>query len=180
MAQPWPKRGPSVAQAWPIRSPTRPWPRAARPTLFWTLTFAGRVPLHLFTVEQATALLGEVETMIAQARAELSQARDAAANLEDLSIIWGDAVSDAACEAHAEWLEFQNRLQAHGAAVNALLARFDEKGIHVKDIETGLVDFPARRGGDIVLLCYQAGEGSLRAWHTLTGGFAGRQALDTL
>lgn len=50
-------------------------------------------------------------------------------------------------------------------------------GIEIKDPERGLVDFYAERNGQIVYLCFLYGEDDLRWWHTLEGGFAGRQPL---
>ncbi len=136
--------------------------------------------MHLFTVDQASALLPDVERLLAEARTELAAAQDAAANLEDLFIIWGQAVGDPSCEAHPEWLEYRNRLAASKQQVDDRLHRLEQMGVQVKDVAEGLVDFPARRGDDIVLLCYRAGEGRLQAWHTLQGGFAGRQPLENL
>lgn len=51
-------------------------------------------------------------------------------------------------------------------------------GIELKDIEQGLIDFPAIRHGEIVYLCYRLDEQEIVAWHTLESGFAGRQPLD--
>lgn len=50
-------------------------------------------------------------------------------------------------------------------------------GIQVKDIDTGLVDYPSWRDDEEVLLCWRLGEGEIAWWHTLDGGFAGRQPL---
>ena len=50
-------------------------------------------------------------------------------------------------------------------------------GVQVKDLDTGLVDFPAWRDGEEVLLCWRLGEDEIAWWHTLDGGFAGRQPL---
>jgi hypothetical protein len=47
----------------------------------------------------------------------------------------------------------------------------------VKDLDAGLVDFPSEREGELVLLCWQLGEERVAWWHTLEGGFAGRQPL---
>ena len=47
----------------------------------------------------------------------------------------------------------------------------------VKDIEQGLVDFPALIEGREVLLCWKDGEPEVAFWHTPEGGFAGRQPL---
>ena len=47
----------------------------------------------------------------------------------------------------------------------------------VKDLDEGLVDFPAQRHGETVLLCWQLGEDEIRYWHTPQEGFAGRRPL---
>jgi len=52
------------------------------------------------------------------------------------------------------------------------------RGCLVKDIARGLVDFYALSGDRLIFLCWQLGERSVEHWHTLEGGFAGRQPLD--
>ena len=62
-----------------------------------------------------------------------------------------------------------------------LVAEFVEIGIEIKDLDTGLIDFPFRRSnGKIVLLCYLLGETEITAWHTIEGGFHGRKSLESL
>ncbi|HZL18453.1 MAG TPA: DUF2203 domain-containing protein [Polyangia bacterium] len=51
-------------------------------------------------------------------------------------------------------------------------------GGDVKDVETGLVDFPSRRLGEDILLCWRLGEKKVGFWHPLEGGFAARQPVD--
>jgi hypothetical protein len=51
-------------------------------------------------------------------------------------------------------------------------------GGEVKDIESGLVDFPGKRGGEDILLCWKLGEKSLGYWHSVDGGFASRRPID--
>jgi hypothetical protein len=51
-------------------------------------------------------------------------------------------------------------------------------GGDVKDVETGLVDFPARRLGEEILLCWRLGEKKVGFWHPLEGGFAARLPVD--
>jgi len=50
-------------------------------------------------------------------------------------------------------------------------------GAEIKDLDEGLIDFPALRHGETVLLCWKLGEDEIRYWHTLKAGFAGRQEL---
>lgn len=72
-----------------------------------------------------------------------------------------------------------------GAAYIALLAELSSRtgeleslGVQLKDYERGLIDFPSMRGGRMVLLCWQLGEGDeIKWWHDLDAGFAGRQPL---
>jgi hypothetical protein len=62
-----------------------------------------------------------------------------------------------------------------------LASELDDDGIQVKDLTIGLIDFPHRRkSGEIVLLCFKHGEDAITTWHTLEGGFAGRQPLSAL
>jgi hypothetical protein len=61
------------------------------------------------------------------------------------------------------------------------LARCVEKiqaaGVQVKDLDTGLLDFPSRRDDEDILLCWRVGEPEIGWWHTVDGGFAGRRPL---
>ena len=51
----------------------------------------------------------------------------------------------------------------------------------LKDLESGLVDFYGERAGTMICLCWRLGEAlRVQYWHTLEGGFAGRQPIDDL
>jgi len=58
------------------------------------------------------------------------------------------------------------------------LAEVERLGGEVKDLETGLVDFLARRGKQDILLCWKLGERNVGYWHPLDAGFRGRQPID--
>jgi hypothetical protein len=60
------------------------------------------------------------------------------------------------------------------------LARVSELGGEVKDLDSGLVDFPGRRGDEDILLCWKLGEKQIGFWHTAESGFAGRRPIDDL
>ena len=62
--------------------------------------------------------------------------------------------------------------------VRGALREVEKIGAQVKDIGTGLVDFPARLHGKEVLLCWRLGEDRVRFWHDPDSGFSGRQPLD--
>ncbi len=61
--------------------------------------------------------------------------------------------------------------------LNEELAWFERRDISIKDVEQGLVDFPAVIDGRDVLLCWKDGEPKVAFWHTPDAGFAGRQPL---
>jgi hypothetical protein len=51
-------------------------------------------------------------------------------------------------------------------------------GGEVKDIDQGLVDFPASRRGEEILLCWRLGEKKIGYWHAVESGYAGRRPID--
>jgi len=65
------------------------------------------------------------------------------------------------------------------AAVDGLLAEITELGVQVKDLDEGLIDFPALhpQDGAVVLLCWRLGEPEVAWWHPPEDGFAGRKPL---
>ena len=69
--------------------------------------------------------------------------------------------------------EFDRESQAVAQATVGL----QRLGVLVKDLDTGLVDFPARHDGEDVLLCWQLGEDEIAFWHGVDEGFAGRKPL---
>lgn len=127
-----------------------------------------------FTPDEANAALADVrplvERMVEHRRAHV----DALARQEELEArIRGNGggippaeLADAAAE-----VEREARALAH--VIDELAGR----GVQVKDIDTGLVDFPALRHGETVLLCWRLGEDEVGYWHTLEAGFAGRRPL---
>ena len=62
--------------------------------------------------------------------------------------------------------------------LDALIHRLQDMGIEVKDIATGLIDFPALRDGRAIYLCWKYNEESIQFWHEMDAGFAGRQRID--
>ena len=78
--------------------------------------------------------------------------------------------------------ERQSRLKKDEAPLEEALRHGIEQlaawNIQVKDLERGLVDFPALREGRTVFLCWELGEPEVAFWHETTTGFAGRQPVD--
>jgi hypothetical protein len=62
---------------------------------------------------------------------------------------------------------------------DTLVHRIQALDVLIKDVNLGLLDFPALKGGRLVYLCWQYGEGEIRFWHEVEAGFAGRQPIET-
>ncbi|MGD1211603.1 MAG: DUF2203 domain-containing protein [Candidatus Acidiferrales bacterium] len=69
----------------------------------------------------------------------------------------------------------RNRLEE---SIREALERIHSTGCIVKDLEVGLLDFPARMNGEEVYLCWRLGEDRIRFYHRQDEGFAGRKPID--
>lgn len=78
-------------------------------------------------------------------------------------------------------LKAQQALEEEVGAVKKRIAEaameLEKLGIELKDCQMGLVDFPAKIGGDIAYLCWKYDEAKIGFWHGLSEGFAGRRPL---
>jgi hypothetical protein len=63
------------------------------------------------------------------------------------------------------------------AEMQELLGEFQQREIQVKDLERGLLDFPAILGGKEVFLCWEQDEDTVEYWHDLDAGYGGRERL---
>ena len=132
------------------------------------------MPQRRFTVAEANAALSAVrplaERLVEHGRT-LRAAHERLASLtRSVAGNGGDIVpSDLAAAAAA--------VEREQAAVARCVAGIGELGGVVKDLYTGLVDFPSLRGGRDVMLCWRLGEEEVGHWHGLDEGFAGRKPL---
>jgi hypothetical protein len=128
-----------------------------------------------FTPEEANALLEQVrpiaESLVAHRRAFTVAAARRARLTQRISGNGGDFDPQ-------EPSELEEQLQRESEAVARAVDELQGLGVLVKDLDRGLVDFPALREGEEVLLCWQVGEGEVAYWHGLEEGFAGRKPLD--
>ena len=70
-----------------------------------------------------------------------------------------------------------NRTMRALADFKEVLMKFQERQIQLKDLDRGLIDFPAIIGGKEVFLCWEQGEEDIEFWHDLETGYAGREKL---
>jgi hypothetical protein len=127
-----------------------------------------------FTAEEANEALATLrplaEKLVAHRRAH-QEAQGARAELTGRIAGNGGAVDV------RQLGELEEEMNREAAALARCVARIQELGVLVKDLDRGLVDFPALRGDEEVLLCWQVGESEVAYWHGLEEGFAGRRPL---
>lgn len=119
---------------------------------------------RLFTIEEANAELDEL-------RRRLPLLRDARRGLIDATERIEEAVAtDGGGVEGSDWFAHQQTLKVE-------VTYLAERGILLRDPDTGLVDFPAERDGVRVLLCWRLGEDDIAYFHTEHAGFSGRKPL---
>ena len=119
-----------------------------------------------YTREEANALLPQIRQWLAQ----LNRLREDLQRCEKrLSGLTGQG-NDIGGETVNNWIRSL-------ADTQALLAEFQRREIFIKDLERGLLDFPAIIGDKEVFLCWEQDEEDIEFWHDLDTGFSGRERL---
>jgi hypothetical protein len=127
-----------------------------------------------FTLEEANEAVAElrpiVERMV-QHRRNLTAAQILQAEL--VTRIAGNGGDMVPSDLH----EAADAIQREAAAISECAELINAVGAEVKSLEDGLLDFPAERGEEVVLLCWQLGEDEIHYWHRAGEGFVGRKPL---
>jgi hypothetical protein len=119
-----------------------------------------------YTREEARALLPSLRQWLRQ----LQEARDWLRQCEAEFDKELSAGADLGGERINAWIKQLSHVQR-------LLREFNSREIQVKDLDRGLVDFPAIIGGREVFLCWEKDEDDIEFWHDLETGYAGRERL---
>jgi hypothetical protein len=119
-----------------------------------------------YTREEARALLPKVKKWLTR----LQHLRDQLAKIEPRVA----ALQKAGEDIGGATLNESVRLQAQ---MRDVFREFHDRDIQIKDLERGLLDFPAIVGGREVFLCWEQGESDIEYWHDIDAGYAGREPL---
>jgi hypothetical protein len=76
-----------------------------------------------------------------------------------------------------DFAEVEEELELQASALAGCIEQLQAAGALVKDLDQGLLDFPALRDGQEILLCWHLGEEEIAYFHGTDEGFAGRQPL---
>ena len=119
-----------------------------------------------YTREEATALLPQIRVWLEQ----LNRLREDLRRYEKRLSGLAEQGNDTGGETVNHWIRALADMQT-------TLAEFQRREIFIKDLERGLLDFPALIGGKEVFLCWEADEEAVEFWHDLETGYGGRERL---
>ena len=129
-------------------------------------------PARLYTLDEARDLVSHLRPILAAVQIEHQQMQEEIEQLHQLPP--GKRQNGLALEAAKR----EKRILELGESIREKLNEFEQRGIEVKDIQSGIVDFPSERDGRVVYLCWRIDEETITHWHELDAGYMGRQPLD--
>jgi len=128
---------------------------------------------RIFTPDEANSALDQVRPLaerMVELRARLGELEGE--QREVVRIVAGNGSGEGVGDARTpEFAQLARELQD-------VVDELASIGIQLKDADAGLLDFPAVREGEDVLLCWSVGEPAVEWWHGLEDGYAGRQRID--
>lgn len=136
-----------------------------------------KAKIKVLTLPEANALLPKVHLALKSLREQRQNIlrTQAQIEIEEMTGQGSDgqlthhaqaAVTKAMDVFHFQTRQFEDRLED-----------LNQMGAHLKDLDTGLVDFYSLRGNEIIFLCWKEGEAEIQHWHSLQGGYQNRQPL---
>lgn len=130
-----------------------------------------------FTLDEATALLPFLSDSLSQIQKIKQEivhlVRQLESNGENVETIFHGT------ELPPEKMQYKQKLEELGDRITSYLDDIQERGVIVKDIDQGLVDFYARINDEDAFLCWKMGEAEIQHWHGINEGFSGRKSLFT-
>ena len=130
-----------------------------------------------FTWNEAQTLLPVLESLLKRAQTTAETASELEAEMQELSqriFLSGGLRVDVAAAARRR-ADREKAVQE----TRDTLAEIDAIGVQVADLEEGLLTFPCKLDGSVVLLSWQLGEPAITSWHTEDESFSERKPVDS-
>ncbi|WP_442601633.1 DUF2203 domain-containing protein [Paenibacillus sp. KN14-4R] len=126
-----------------------------------------------FTLQEANDLLPELDKQLAYLQSMKDEFRVKYTKLRRLTAI----VTPKTGARYDEQFRLECELEFIQIEAMSYMDNFYRLGVQVKDVDHGLIDFPAKIDGEEVLLCWRRGEQRISFYHSKEDGFAGRRRL---
>ena len=133
--------------------------------------------VKLLTVEEANALLPQIRLTLKSLRDIRNVVLRTEAQIEIEEMTSSDSKGQLSPAGQAAVTKLMEAFHYQTRQFEEKLEELFQMGAHLKDLETGLIDFYSRRGPEVVFLCWKEGEEEIAHWHSLQGGFKSRQPL---
>jgi hypothetical protein len=132
--------------------------------------------IRTFTLPEAQRLLPILESLLKTAISSKKLVEDVDGELQEIAhrVFLNGGTLIRVVEVARRKAEREKAIQRAKDAV----AEIHATGVQVKDLDIGLLDFPCKVEGEIVLLCWKLGEDKITHWHSTEEGFAGRKPID--
>jgi hypothetical protein len=132
---------------------------------------------RFFTLREAQALLPQIERLLRAAVEAKSQADEVDLEMQALAarIAMSGGIEIDPARVAARKVE---KIRAYHR-VHEAVEEIQGAGVLIKDLDSGLIDFPALLGEREVYLCWKLGEPRIEYWHSTDEGFAGRKPIET-
>jgi hypothetical protein len=131
--------------------------------------------VHYYSIDEATTRLAELRPLLEGLRAD----RDAIALAQQDQQL--RAATNGSADHASEVAATDAQIRAMAVRMRSTVTQLVEWDVELRDIGTGLIDFPALANGRPIWLCWRLGEPEeIRWWHELDTGFDGRQPLAEL
>jgi hypothetical protein len=131
---------------------------------------------RFFTLREAEDLLPEVERLL---RSSIQAKQDYESGSAELTqIAQRITLMGGILVRREEIVASRTRKDSSARVLKAAMERIEEIGCQVKDLETGLIDFPTLYRDQEVYLCWKLGETGISYWHHIEDGFRGRQPIN--
>ena len=129
-----------------------------------------------FTLQDAQMLLPTLESLLRTAITSKKLIEEVDTEMQDLAhrVFLNGGTLVNVVEVARRKAEREKAVQRAKDAI----AEIHATGVQVKDIDIGLLDFPCKVEGEILLLCWKLGEVKITHWHSTEEGFAGRKPID--
>ncbi|MBZ5626120.1 MAG: DUF2203 domain-containing protein [Acidobacteriia bacterium] len=129
-----------------------------------------------FTLAEAQHLIPRVDRLLRDAvrvKSEYDEAETVIQSLAERVMMTGGMAVDRGVA-----LEQRKRRDSAATRLRAAIEEVQEFGCIVKDLDSGLIDFPTLFRGVEVYMCWKLGEPAIEFWHGVEEGFRGRKAID--